>query len=194
MQAVLKYSCPPGIYPPLEVAILGQFSCGRKQTIRHTFESGPRQTEGCVGCCRGCMSSQSAFRRWSVMPSWRPGPAQSLAGKGRVECRSLFLKAEVLKCRFLGSPQIYWISFKGWGLRIVSTSFPGERHTEDNQQPTRVVDRGADWCKQGPQHVQPVTKLTPALTKVLNALSGAHFFPQKDKNWPGFICMKVSSY
>ena len=36
-----------------------------------------------------------------------PGPALSLAGKGRVECRSVFLKAEVLKCRFLGSPQIY---------------------------------------------------------------------------------------
>lgn len=106
--------------------------------------------------------------------------------KGRVECRSLFLKAEVLKCRFLGSPQIYWISFKGWGLRIVFTSFPGERHTEDNQQPTRVVDQGTDWCKKGPQHVQPVTKLMPALTKVLNVLSGAHFFPQKDKKLTWF--------
>lgn len=183
---VLKYCCSPGIYPPLEV---GQFSCGRKQTVRHTFESWPRQTEGCVGCCRGCMSSQSAFQRWSVMPSWRRRPAQSLAGKGRVECRYLFLKAQVLKCRFLSSPQIYWISFKGWGLKIVFTSFPGDRHTEDNQQPPRVVDWGGggggggdvDWCEQGRQHVQPVTKLTPPLTKVLNAFSGADFFPQEDK-------------
>lgn len=83
---------------------------------------------------------------------------------------------------------------KGWGLKIVFTSFPGDRHTEDKllSSPTGLWTgadggggRGLMWTRTTARPQSPNLRLP--LTKVLNALVGLIFFHRKIRNWPIFI-------
>lgn len=81
------------------------------------------------------------------------GPKYLLASKGTVKYR--FFSKQKLKCRFLGTPRIYWIQiFCFWGEGVggfweLDFNYLRDMGTEDAHQPTWKMEWKSKGCVAG---------------------------------------------